>query len=208
MQNLPDLNVKGVVTASRMQGLSPTGDWRLHAVAGRLVEISSAGNTAALTMAATLILEAQREQEPVAWISARDSIFFPPDFAASGIDLEALPVIRIGEVAKAARVGDTLLRSGSFGLVVLDLGNAARLSMAMQTRLAGLAKKHHAALICITHKGGPLPTLGSLVSLRGESAKQRVDFNRFVCELRVVKDKRRSSSWNHTEICHGPDGLC
>jgi len=206
MKVLP--NIKGVLTASRLPEPTVADDWRLKTTAGRLVEISSVGNTAALTMAATLVLEAQRSNEPVAWISARDSIFFPPDFAASGIDLEALPVVWIQDVAKAARVTDTLLRSGGFGLVVLDLDNAGKLPMAVQTRLAGLAKRHHAALICLTRRDGRMSNLGSLVSLRGESSKQRKDFNRFHCELQVVKDKRCSATWQHSEICHGPDGLC
>jgi len=207
MSNLLDLNVKGVLTADRMVERTVPEGWCLEATAGRLVEISSDGDTAALTMAASLILEAQHENEPTAWVSARDSIFFPPDLEASGIDLEALPVVRVEDVAKAARATDTLLRSGAFGLVILDLGGAASLPMAVQTRLAGLAKKHHAALICITRQQGRVPNLGSLVSLRGESAKRRVDFNRFECELRVVKDKLSSTTWRHTEICDGPDGL-
>ena len=206
MKTLP--HVKGVLTASRMSEPAVFREWRLQTVAGRLVEISSAGNTAALTLAATLILEAQHGQEPVAWVSARESIFFPPDFAAAGIDLAALPVVRIEDIAKAARVTDTLLRSGGFGLVVLDLDNAAGLPMAAQTRLAGLAKRHHAALLCLTRREGRTPNLGSLVSLRCESSKQRVEENRFTCELRVMKDKRRSLTWQHTEVCHGPDGMC
>ena len=173
MKVLP--NIKGVLTASRMPEQTATNDWRLKNTAGRLVEISSTGNTAALTMAASLILEAQHNNEPAAWVSARDSIFFPPDFAASGIDLDALPVVWIEDVPKAARVTDTLLRSGGFGLVVLDLGNAARLPMGVQTRLAGLAKRHHAALICLTRRDGRVPNLGSLVSLRAESTKKRTN---------------------------------
>lgn len=207
MKNLT-LNVKGVLTADRMPDQTAPDSWRLQTVAGRLVELSGTGNTAALTLAATLIQEAQRNNEPAVWVSARDSIFFPPDFAASGIDLDALPVVWNEDMSKAARVTDMLLRSGGFGLVVLDLGGAARLPLAVQTRLAGLAKRHHAGLLCLTHGKGRMKNLGSLVSLRGESRKQRTDDNRFQCELRIVKDKRRSSTWRHTEFCHGPDGVC
>ena len=206
MKNLT-LNVKGVLTADRMPTQSAPDNWRLKTVAGRLVELSNTNNTAALTLATTLILEAQTNNEPVAWISARNSIFFPPDLAASGIDLDALPVVWNEDIHKAARVTDTLLRSGGFGLIVFDIGAAARLPMAMQTRLAGLAKKHHAGLICLTHRHGRMKNLGSVVSLRGESTKQRLDFNRFQCDLRIVKDKRRSNTWQHTEITHGPHGV-
>lgn len=200
--------IKGVVSASRIEWEETAADWKLDTVAGRFVEISSPVNTCALTICASLILEAQWRNEPVAWISVRPSLFFPPDFAARGIDLKALPIIRVLEASKAARMADTMLRSGGVGVLVIDLADAAKLTIPMQTRLAGLAKKHHTALICVTSEGGRIANLGSLVSLRGEARKVRAGFDRFQCELRAVKDKRQSKSWKHTEVCRGPDGLC
>ena len=123
------------------------------------MEISSPADTAALTVCASLILEAQYRNEPAAWIAVCKSLFFPPDFAASGIDLKALPIIRVTEAAKAARMADTLLRSGGFGVIIIDLGDAAKLTFPMQTRLAGLARKHHTALLCITQTKERVATL-------------------------------------------------
>ena len=200
--------IKGVVSANRIEWQEASTDWKLDTVAGRFVEISSPADTCALTICASLILEAQWRNEPVAWISVRRSLFFPPDFAARGIDLKALPIIRVLEAVKAARMADTMLRSGGLGVLVIDLGDAAKLTIPMQTRLAGLAKKHHTALICITSAGERIANLGSLVSLRGEARKVRAGFDRFQCELRAVKDKRQSKSWKHTEVCRGPGGLC
>jgi len=182
--------------------------WRIEALAGRLVEVSGSAPTATLTIAASLILEAQRRGELAAWVGARDSIFFPPDFAASGIDLNGLPVIRAPDEKKAWRATDALLRSGGFAVVVFDLGYEADFPLAVQTRLAGLARKHHTVLLCITRKGRQVPSLGSLVSIRAEVGKRRADFDRFSCELRVVKDKRQGPGWRHSEVCRGPDGLC
>ena len=71
-------------------------------------------------MAASLAWKAQLRGEPVAWILARPSSFFPPDLHAGGIDLEALAVVRVPDAAAAARAADKLLRSGAFGLVLLD----------------------------------------------------------------------------------------
>ena len=201
-------NIKGMISASRLQREEVDSGWKLDAVVGRFVEISSPADTCALTISASLILEAQWRNEPTAWIAVRKSLFFPPDLAASGIDLKALPILRVTEVAKAARMADTLLRSGGFGVVIIDLGDAAKLTFPMQTRLAGLAKKHHTALLCITQTREQTGTLGSLVSLRGETRKKRVGFDRFLCELRAVKDKRQGQAWKHTEVCRGPDGLC
>ncbi len=182
--------------------------WKLDVLAGRFVEVSSPADTCALTICASLILEAQWRNEPVAWISVRPSLFFPPDFAARGIDLKALPIVRVTEVAKAARMADTMLRSGGFGVMVIDLGDAARLTFPMQTRLAGLAKKHHTALVCVTRAGERIANLGSLVSLRGEAHRERAGFDRFLCEIRAVKDKLHGRLWRHTEVGRGPDGLC
>ena len=183
--------------------------WRLDALAGRFVEVSGDAAGAVLTVSAALIREAQRRGGLAAWIGGCGSTFYPPDFAASGIDLAALPVVRVVDTLQAARVADTLLRSGGFALLVLDLGHKLDLPFALQTRLVGLAKQHHTALLALTR-----PTRhtnaspSSLVSLRVETQRRRIGHDCFLCELRVVKDKRRSPGWTHTEICHGPDGLC
>lgn len=182
--------------------------WGLDALAGRLVELSGSAPSAALTTAAALILEAQKRGEPAAWVAGLRSIFYPPDFAAVGIDLEALPVIRAADVKGSWRAADALLRSGGFGVVVLDLGTGTDLPLAVQTRLAGLARHHRTALLCVTRKGSNVPSMGSLVSIRAEVEKRRADFDRFACEIRVVKDKRQRPGWGHREVCCGPDGLC
>ena len=201
--------------------------WRLATLCGRLAEISGNHACATLTLVFRLVLEAQRAGEPVAWIGRRDSPFFPPDVADAGVDLEALAVVWMSEARLGARAADHLLRSGAFGLVVLDFGTSGRLQAPMQTRLAGLAKKHDSAMLCLTEKDGQRPSLGSLVSFRAETMRvtQRVDAgnastervsfrdrpgpgNRYRCELRVLKDKRRGPGWMHVEVCHGPDGLC
>jgi recombination protein RecA len=206
-----NLNIPNLVVAGRLRSDAPPGSssrWQLDTAAGRLVEISSGGPTASLTIAVGLVLEAQQQGEPAAWITASDSIFFPPDLDASGIDLQALPVVRVNDPPRAARAADVLVRSGGLALIVIDLGPAMGLPVPVQTRLAGLAKKHHTALVCLTRKGAHLPSLGSLVSLRGEGATTRTSFNRFTWEIRIVKDKRRGPGWRHAEVCRGPDGLC
>ena len=71
-----------------------------------------------------------------------------------------------------------------------------------------LAKKHGAALLCITEKDSGHPSLGSLVSLRAEAVRTECTGDRFRCEVRVLKDKLRGPGWTHVEVCHGPDGLC
>ena len=181
--------------------------WSLAETAGRLVEISSSTAAAALTLTFTLILEAQERGEPVGWVTLADSFFYPPDAARGGADLAALVVVRLTHPASIARAGEKLLRSGGFGIVVLDLG-AADIPMPLQTRLTGLAHRHHTALICLTEKDSGAFSLGSLVSLRAHAEKKRVENNRFACALRVLKDKRRGPTWHYEELYTGPAGLC
>jgi len=182
--------------------------WKLSAFTGRFGEISGAEAGACLSLAFRLVLEAQRQGEPVAWVGRRESAFFPPDVAETGVDLAALPVVWAPDTLAAARAADHLVRSGAFGLMVIDLGARAVLPLHAQARLVGLAKKHDTALLCITEKEDERPSLGSLVSLRAHVVRTRREGDRFRCEVRVLKDKRRGPRWGHTEICSGPDGLC
>lgn len=100
----------------------PERRWCLETLAGRISELVSAG--AVLTPAARILLEAQERGEPAAWIATGASTFFPPDLDAFGVDLAALPVIRVPGALAGARAAEHLLRSGSLGVVVLDLCDA------------------------------------------------------------------------------------
>jgi recombination protein RecA len=182
--------------------------WTLGEIAGRLVEISSSAAAATLTLAFGLVLEAQRQGEIVAWVTSVESFFYPPDAAQRGIDLAALAVVRVPSGESIARAGEKLLRSGSFGLVVLDLGGAD-IPMPLQTRMMGLANRHYAALVCLTEKESKAFSLSSLVSLRVHAEKRRPPNEKlFRCWLRVLKDKRRGPTWVHAEVGRGAAGLC
>ncbi|MFO7653966.1 MAG: recombinase A [Candidatus Krumholzibacteriia bacterium] len=216
--------------------------WSPAELVGRLCEVTPGAASAVLTAALALVRQAQQAGEPAAWICGGDP-FYPPDAAAGGVDLAALPVIRVPDAAAAGRAADLLLRSGAFGLVVLDLAQVgderlgrvrgrgpgrgrahpvgARLSLALQGRLVQLALKHGAAVVCLTAAAADTATdlpstgvrdlgassLGSLVSLRVEARRMRLDDGRFACEVEAVKDKRRGPGWRWREVCRGPDGL-
>ena len=182
--------------------------WGLETVAGRFVEVSGGAATAGMTVCAGLIAEAQQRSEVAAWINGGSPGFFPPDLAASGIDLAALPVINAGDKTKACHVADTLVRSGAFALLVLNLGAKALLPFAVQTRLVGLAKKHRTAILLLTRSNHREGNRGSLVSLRAETEKRRTGHDYFLCEVRVSKDKQRVPGWEHAEMCRGTLGLC
>ncbi len=177
--------------------------WSLSTFAGRLGEICGGRASAALTLAFRLVLDAQRGGEPVAWITRRDRAFYPPDVAEAAVDIEALVVVWAVDARASARAADQLVRSGGFGLVVLDLGEGC-LPTPVQARLAGLARKHRAAVLCLTGDGA---SLGALVSIRAEARRSRRERDRFLCRATVLKDKRRGPGWKHQEVFHGPDGL-
>ncbi len=186
---------------------SPTV-WNYATFAGRFGEISAHHASAALTLAFQIVLEAQRRNEPTVWVTGHASAFYPPDAAEAAIDLDALIVVRVPDNRRSARAADALLRSGGFGLVVLDLGADTRgLSPPMQSRLVGLAKKHQAALICLTEKEAQRPSIGALVSIRAEATRTRDRDDRYTCRAQILKDKRRGPGWQHKEVFRGPDGL-
>lgn len=181
---------------------------------GRLVEIFGASSSAALTSTLGIVRDAQQEGETAVWITPPESCFFPPDAAEAGVDLFALTVVRV-PAKSFARAADKLVRSGAFGLVVLDLEQATKADLcrsallgdAALSRLLGLAQKHDVAVIFLTRQGPAASHLGSLVSLRGEARRVRLRTDQYEVEVRVVKDKRRAPGWRHAEPCRGPAGL-
>lgn len=198
---------------------SPARRWRRGELCGRLTELSAWGPSASLTLAIDLVLEAQQQGEPVAWISTRESSFFPPDAAANGVDLGALPVVHANSGRTAGRAADRLLRSGAFALIIIDLGRTERgraerdrgagagLPLPLQSRLLQLALKHDAAVLFLTEKPSTAPSLGSLVSLRAQARRRKTGPGRYTCELLVLKDKRHGPGWQHDTFRNGPPGL-
>jgi recombination protein RecA len=159
-------------------------------------------------------VEAQTENEPVAWITRASGSFYPPDVADSGVDLAALVVVRVPELgigrSPLVAAAERLLRSGAFGLVVLDLvggEKAVEIPTAHQGRLVTLAQAHDAAVVCITEKTEETSSIGSLVSLRTEAVRTgMLGSQAFEVRLRVLKDKRRGPGWTHAIKARGPAG--
>ena len=238
---------------------APAG-WSFAGLAGRFVELSAGWNSAALTLAISLVWQAQQAGEPTAWIMGEAGGFYPPDAAANGVDLAALAVVRVpdnpvrvpgNDAARvphspprvrashspaqvreddnaaarvagndaaqvpglwatsnnAAQAAGRLLRSGAFGLIVLDLGARARIAPALQGRLVQQAQRHGTAIVCLTEKPPRSASLGTLVALRGQARRQRRGEDSFACMLEILKDKRRGPGWTHVEVAHGPPGL-
>ncbi|HLU37981.1 MAG TPA: recombinase A [Planctomycetota bacterium] len=186
---------------------APPTSWSFGGLAGRYVELTARGMAARLTCAARLVLEAQLAREPAAWVTATASSFHPPDLAEGGIDLDALVVARVPAhgLLPAAEI---LLRSGAFGIVVLDLDSGAadhEVPLATQTRLVGLAQHHGTLLLCLTRAGVHAPH--SLASLRAEASLHPLGGGRFTSEVEVVKDKCAPPGWRQSFVCRAAPGM-
>ncbi len=171
--------------------------WSFEALRGRLSELSGDLASPLLSAACRLVLEAQLQSEPVAWITSPESCFFPPDFHENGIDLRALIVVRAAPTWMG-RVADELLRSSAFGLIVMDMQKHS-LPTPLQSRLLGLVQKHHTALLSLTEKSPDLPSLGSLISLRAHATTITKPDGMY-CQITPLKDKRRAPTWCHQSI--------
>jgi recombination protein RecA len=185
---------------------------------GRLVEIASeaAGSQggAQMTTAVACLRRAQALGETAAWVQRAGGSLFPPDLADNGIDLGALLIVNVPPRAGAygsAKAAELLLRSGGFGMVVLDLTSAQLPSDgAWQGRLLGLAREHQSFLLLLSDASGDgtgRGSLGPLVSLCIEPRRRRLERGLFAVEQHVRKDKSGLLCGLAPERRRGPWGL-
>jgi recombination protein RecA len=196
--------------------------WSRDALSGYLTELVGGSDSANLSMTGRLILHAQTAGELVSWVATRRDVFFPPDYAAIGVDLGAFPVVwaeepaekpdandvRVRTASRAVRAAERLLRSGAFGLVIIDLAPDLTLHPAGQGRLLRLAKENDAQVLILRPKRDDEVYAGSLVMVRGESKRRRVAPGKFRCTIMNTKDKREGPGWTTSEEFDGPPGLC
>ncbi len=183
---------------------------RLSELEGRLTELSGKGAGARYTQVCQLVLEAQREGSPVAWIGVGRDVPYPPDLARAGIDLAALPFVVTNDAMAASGAAVVLARSGAFRLVVIDLlalQESARVSAGALSRLSGLARAHEMAIAFLTVKAAGQASLHSLISLRAETARGRGQRDGYRCTFEALKDKQRGPGWTSDLPCFPPPGL-
>jgi len=177
---------------------------------GKLIELSGVGAVARTTAAISLLRQAQHEGETAAWIQPEAGPLFPPDLHEAGIDLDALVVVHVPAVAGPAapcKAAEILLRSGAFGLVVLDPGSPLGPGTSWQGRLLGLSRQHHSRIVIITNSTTREGSLGPLVSLRVEPRRIRHIHGCFAIEHHVLKNKSGAPIEAAIEHHRGPWGL-
>jgi len=80
-----------VVRATELKA-SPRGvSWSLESLAGILAEISEETACGAISFVTEIILDAQRRNEPVAWVAGVSSIWYPPDSRIAALTSRRLP---------------------------------------------------------------------------------------------------------------------
>ncbi len=194
-----------LIRAAHLKSQAGSGEWKFVNLLGRLAELSEEKASGAVSFVAEIIAEAQAEREPVAWIAGSGSIFYPPDMEARGIDLAAIAVVWAEGDADSLTATEWLVRSGSMGLVIVDVGPGWRASDASLGRIQKLATRTTCAVIFLTHKRCEEASLGSLISLRGCVARSGT--RSFVGDLHTAKDKNAASTLRQKKAWHGPPGL-
>jgi recombination protein RecA len=206
--------------------------WELWG-AGQLLELSGSA-PGKLSTAVRLLWRAQAEGEPCAWVSLASAAlevragaceelggrtgaasFYPPDLALAGIDLAALAVVRVPAAAGphgVVRASELLLRSGAFGLVVIDFSQGVpKGELAWQSRLSGLLRMHDARAVVLTPSSAHEPSLGPMVSLRIEpawhvQAAEAQQAARVVLTQRVLKSKLGGAASVSPDVREAPEG--
>ncbi len=181
---------------------------------GRVVELSgssASGGHARTSTAVAILRRIQREGETAAWIQPTGGALFPPDLHDAGIDLDALVVVHIDNgITGLCKAAELLLRSGAFGLVVVDLietSLAAPAAAAWLGRMLGLARQHDSHVVLLTDKPTHADSVGTLVGLRIESHRHRDPQGEFLVEHQVIKNKSGAPFDVARDRYRGPDGL-
>ena len=196
------------VKASSLIRSSDDNDPRftLQAVRGRLCELRDTGASAALSALVELVWQAQCQGEPAAWIHGGTAGLHVGDVIDAGVDPAALVVVRLWKEADALRAAERLLRSGAFGVLVLDLRQTSVFGAPEAGRIGRLAETYQTAVIVLSAQ--PLSVAaGSLVSLRLTVHRRRLDNGRFQRTFEILRDKQHGQqSIQHDEVS-GPEGL-
>ncbi len=156
---------------------------------GRLVEVSARVPCGRLTVAVAFVLDAQRRGDPCAWVQPEGAGLYPPDLSDAGVALDRLVVVHTPRDGSAvSRAAELLLRSGGFGLVVLDLTHATPRGESWVVRLGGLARRHGARVVLLTSQPAEAPSAGALVAVRVEPSRRRIT-GRYEITPAVLRDR-------------------
>jgi hypothetical protein len=153
--------------------LLPTGIASLdHALGGglprgRLVEVAGRRSTGRTGLACAMVARATQGGEIVGWVDPADALD-PETVVTSGMAPTRVLWIRPRTEHEAPKAAECLLGAGGFGLVVLDLAEAAPHLHVPWPRLARAAERSRTTFLVLTpeRRAGPYATLGLELSMR------------------------------------------
>lgn len=216
MQRASNLTIAGPAQAGwpapSVPASAPGGGVAWASMAGRLTQVASAPGGGATSVAVAYVQQAQRQGEPVAWVQWERGNLYPPDLAAAGVRLDALLVVHAGHAGQTQprlRAAELLLRSGGFGLVVLDLtAGVVPPGLAWQHRLQTWARQHHGVVLLLTHQADTqAASLGALIALQIVPQVAPVAAGRFALTCAVHKNKLGQNVPDWSWARRGPQGL-
>lgn len=128
---------------------------------GRLTDLAGAPGSGATTLTHGIVTGAIADKRWVAYIDASRTLA-PADWTALSAT-GRLWIVRPPEHDKGAWCADVLLRSGAFGLVVLD--GAPHIRRGVFVRLNGLARESQAAFLVVRHNEDATGLIGSALRI-------------------------------------------
>jgi hypothetical protein len=134
---------------------------------GRVTELTGSRSAGRTGLACCIAASATRAGEIIAWVDPDDALD-PPTAIRAGIGLARTLWVRPRDGADALRAAEILLGAGGFGLVVLDLGDAATGTAGTPawTRLARAAERTRSTLLVLAAAGrGGLAGTGTALGL-------------------------------------------
>jgi hypothetical protein len=158
---------------------------------GRVIELCGSVGRGRFTMATQFLLVAQHAGESCAWVQQEESGLYPPDLAHAGVRLDDLLVLqtpaREGAVA-VAKGAELLLRSGGFGLVVIDLVHGIPRGTSWAARLCGLARHHQVRVVLLTTSNAGEASVGATIAVRAEPQRIQVGV-RYMLDVVLLRDR-------------------
>jgi RecA/RadA recombinase len=188
--------------SSRLSGALPTGIAALDekigggVPRGRLTEVIGARGAGKTTLIRHLVMTVVTSGMWVAYIDATRTLA-PGDWVDVASAGEGFWVIRPPDPGRGAWCADVVLRSGGFGLVVLD--GAPSLTRAVTVRLTRLARESDAALVAVgdDDDGWRASALGAALRLRVRGGRARLGVtaeshhaSEVRCAVRVARSLR------------------
>ena len=186
--------------------------FNLPGLSGMVVEFSGWNQSACISLSIPLIQECQLAGKICAWIVPcsveRASLFFPPDFAESGINCSEIPILWCKNAMDGFGIAEKLLRSGGFGMLVLDLTESRRIRSNTMGRIHNMAQRFGSLVLCLTRKPQGEPSLDPMIFVHVHVEARKKNTDVYEVMATIQKDKAQAPGKTMSWVYDAPPGLC